>query len=112
MHNYDAIAFLDGREAVGNDERSAFFHHTFDRLLYELFGFGVDRACRLVEDQYGRVKRQGPRKRDQLFLSDGQTGPAFPDPGLIAALDRANKLVGMYLAGGPLDPVAADLSIS
>lgn len=38
----DAVAFLYGGKAMGDDERRAAVHNTLDRLLNELFGLGID----------------------------------------------------------------------
>ena len=40
-----------------------------DSLLYLLFGLGVERAGRLVEDKYARVAKYGARDGDTLALA-------------------------------------------
>lgn len=39
----DAVCVPDGREAVGDDERSAATRQARERFLHEAFGFGVQR---------------------------------------------------------------------
>ena len=57
VKDHDAVAFLDGGQAVSDDHRGAAFHHAFDGLLDELLGLGVDRAGRFVKDQDRWVER-------------------------------------------------------
>ncbi len=77
MQDNDAVAFLDRREAVGNHQRCSSRHHALNGLLNKLLSFGVDRACGFVQNQDRRIKREGPCKRDQLFLPDRQSGTAL-----------------------------------
>ena len=70
MQDDDTVAFLDGRKAMGDDQRSAAFHNALDRALDQLLGLGVDRTCRFVKYQDRRVEGQRPGERYQLFLPD------------------------------------------
>src|SRR5690349_8381314 len=77
MEDKDPVAFLNCREPVSDHQRGPMLHHALDRLLDQLFGLGVDRTRCLVEDQYLWIKCQGTCERDQLLLSDRQTGTSF-----------------------------------
>ena len=103
VKDHDAVAFLDRRKSVRDDHRSSLLHHAIDRLLDQLFGFGVDRAGRLVKNQDLRVKRQRPGKRDKLLLPDRKTGTAFADLGLVLAVQLLDEFVRPHLSRRPLD---------
>ena len=51
VKDHDAVAFLYRRQPVSDDHRCSPFHDTLDRLLDKLFGLGVDRARRFIENQ-------------------------------------------------------------
>ena len=51
-----------GAQAVRDDERGAAAHHLLDGFHDRRFGAGVDRGCRLVEDQ-DRARRAARRAR-------------------------------------------------
>src|SRR5687768_13683029 len=51
LDHQDLIGPLDGREAVGDDDRGTVLHEMRDRLLDQDLAFGVQRRRGLVEDQ-------------------------------------------------------------
>jgi hypothetical protein len=55
VQNKDLIRTLDSGETVGNDEDRATLQEAVDGFLDQPFGFGVQSAGGLVENQDGRV---------------------------------------------------------
>ena len=58
----DLICFADGRKAVGNDDGSPPGNQFVDGLLNQLFRFGVNGGCGLVQDKYGWIVKKRPYK--------------------------------------------------
>ena len=54
-HDEDPVGFAHGAEPVGDDEGRAFFQEVVEGLLDEFFGFGVEGAGGLIEDEDGWV---------------------------------------------------------
>ena len=52
---HNEVGSLHGREAVGDADRSAALHEFFERRLDDPFGFGIEGASGLVEDEDRRV---------------------------------------------------------
>ena len=69
FQHHDAVGVLDGREAVCNHERGAARHEAVHALLHQRFGERVDRACRLVENQHGRIGHSRAGDGEQLPLA-------------------------------------------
>lgn len=67
-YHEDAVGAAYRREPVSDDEARTVGEYVRDRVLYELLGFGVDGACRLVEHEQARVLEHHARKREKLFL--------------------------------------------
>src|SRR5882724_2679107 len=58
VHDDDLVGALDGRKAVGDDQRGAAFDHAAEGVADAEFGFGVDAGGGFVEDQDLRIVRQ------------------------------------------------------
>lgn len=65
----NAVAVLDGRQTMRDDEGRAAFQECLNAILQQLLRFGVDGGRCLVQNQDARVTQQGTRKGDQLLLS-------------------------------------------
>ena len=76
MQDADEVGMADGRETMGYDERCAVFHQVLQRLLYEPFGFGVERRSSFIEDEDRRVLKDRPRYTESLALPAGETRTA------------------------------------
>ena len=79
----DFVRVADRREAVGDDQAGA--AAPADIFQHLLLGHRVDGAGRFVQDQYGRIPRQGPGHLQSLSLSAAEIYPALRDLGLVAA---------------------------
>ncbi len=55
VQNHDQVGVADGTETVGYGHGGALRGEPRNRLLDQMFGFGVDRRGRLVKDQNGGV---------------------------------------------------------
>ena len=75
----DAVAVLDRRQPVRDDDRRAPAHQLFERRLDQPLRLGVERRGRLVEDQDRRVLEDRARDRDALPLAARQPDAALAD---------------------------------
>lgn len=87
----DAIGFLHGGEAVGDDESGASFHRGVESLLHQYFGFGVERAGGFVEQQQRCVLQDRAGDRDALALATGETGAAFAEKSSITVRQAVDE---------------------
>src|SRR5687768_522592 len=69
LKHQDARRLADGREPMRDHEGGAAFHHLVERNQQQLFGAGVERAGRLIEDQDRRVLEKGARDRQPLAFA-------------------------------------------
>lgn len=68
LHDDDPVGMLDGGQAVRNDQGGTSLHQALQGVLYQPFGFGVQRRGGFVQDQDGGVLVQRPRNRQPLAL--------------------------------------------
>ena len=97
FHHQDLVGFDHGREAVGDDQAGAAFGDFEQLCLDGFFGFGVERGGGFVEDQDGRVFKQGAGDGDALFFAAGEFEPALADdavPALRQAFDEMQDVGG------------------
>src|SRR3954447_9655197 len=69
IEHHDLVRTTDRREPMGDHERGAALHQTFQRALYEPLRFGVERGRGLIEDENRRIFEQRTRNREPLPLS-------------------------------------------
>ena len=67
-----------------DDEGGAASHADFERGLNRRFVFGVERACRFVENQDARIFEQHARDREALTLAAGKFVSALADDCVVA----------------------------
>ena len=72
VEHEDAIRFLDGGEAVGDDEGGSARTCCVQRLLNEAFIFGIQGGRSLVQEQDGGISVERTRQSDALTLTAGQ----------------------------------------
>ena len=95
IEHQNLVRVADGREAVRDDERRAAAHRRVDRFLNLAFGFGVERARRLVENHDRRILEERAGDRQALSLAARQVAASFADHGLKAvrrAVDEFARL--------------------
>jgi hypothetical protein len=68
----DLVGVADGGQAVRDGDGGSALGQGVEGLLDGPFGFGVQSAGGLVEDEYARVAQQGAGDGDALFLSAGE----------------------------------------
>lgn len=66
--HHDGIGIADGGEPVSDDKDGAPLHQLIHALFDERFGTGINRACRLIEHDDGRIGDGGTRYGEQLTL--------------------------------------------
>lgn len=69
VENYQPVRGAQGREPVGYRNGSPARRKLAERFLYLLFGLGVERGCRFVEDYYLRVVQDRTRDGYSLALA-------------------------------------------
>ena len=67
QHQY-AIGLLHRCQPMSDHQSGAVFHHALQRLLHRTFGFGIERAGRLIQQQKRGVTQNGPGNGDALAL--------------------------------------------
>src|SRR5579871_5490675 len=79
----DLVAVADGGEAMRDDNAGAAAppQAVVDRLL----DAGIERGCRLVEDQDGRVADQRAGDLDPLALTAGEIAAVLGDEAVVVA---------------------------
>ena len=81
----DAVDVLDGREAVGDDDRGPSNHELRQRVLDEMLRLRVHRARRLVQNEQDLgVERDRAREREELLLAHRERRPALGDDRVVA----------------------------
>ena len=100
-HDQDQIGIADGGQAVRNDEARAALHQAVHSRLDALLGAGVNARCRLIEDQDAVVRQNRAGNRQKLLLALADVGGVLVQLHLVAAGQRADKVVGVCsLRGG------------
>ena len=98
FHDHDAIRFEDGGKPMRDDQAGTVEHEVVERLLDHVFGFGIEGAGGLVQNEQGRVLEQGAGDGDALLLPAGEPDPAFADGRFVALGQFGDEAVGI---GGP-----------
>ena len=71
VQDHDQVGVADGAETMGYGHGGALRGEARNRFLDQMFGFGVHRRSRLIEDQNGGVFEQRPRNGQALLLPGG-----------------------------------------
>ena len=90
----DAVALPDRGEAVGDDEDGAVLRDPTHIALDRLFGFQIESAGRLVEDQDPGIGHQGARNSDTLTLAAREGATTFADLGIVAFGELQDEVMG------------------
>src|SRR5262249_52350821 len=96
-HQY-LIGAANGGKAMRDDEGRASLHEIRKALLNQLLRLGVQAGGGFIEDQYARLRKDGPRNGNPLSLSAGELHAAFANHGVILILEGLGELVD---AGDP-----------
>src|SRR5690606_34700665 len=98
---------LDRGKPVRYDEHRPPRHETLDRLLHETLGLGVQRGSCLVQNEYGRIQKEGSCYRQALPLATGKACPALAEHGVVALRQLVDELVCIGGARRGLDLLVA-----
>ena len=79
VQDEDAIHVLNGREAVCDRNRRPSAHDHPQRVANEQLGFGIDTGRRFVEHEHRWIESERARKREELFLPDGECRTSLGD---------------------------------
>src|SRR5690606_38603462 len=103
LHHQDPVGDLHRGQPVGDDHRRPAGQHRRHRPLHRTLTGHVQGAGRLVEDQHGGVREQGPGERHQLTLPGGDAAAALADVRVVAVGQGRDEVVRADLLRGPLD---------
>ena len=98
VEDVDGIGAEDGGEAVCDDETGAVASQSFEGLLDEVLGFGIDGRSGLIEEQNGRILQKGACDGDALTLASAEKDAAFANFGIEAVWQRADEVFGTRVA--------------
>ena len=90
----DAVGVLDGRQAVRNGQRRAANGQLVQTLPDKDLTLIVQGAGCFVQQQNTRVLQKYPCNGNALLLPAAQLDAALAHIGVVAAFQRAHKLVG------------------
>ena len=107
-HHY-AVADVERRHPVGDDEERQASLEGDQRLLNEPFGRRIERAGRLVEQQEFRFAGERTRKADPLRLPDGNACGARADDRVVALAPAHDVVVDPCESRGTLDRSIVEL---
>ena len=68
VEHHDPVSRAHCGEPVGDHQRGALRHQLVERLLHQLFAFGVQRAGGFIQQQDRRIAQQRASNRDALLL--------------------------------------------
>src|SRR5690242_5905626 len=84
---------------MADEERSASLHEPPHRLKDFRFSFPVERACRFVEYQYGRILEECSSQGDALAFAAGKHAATFDHLCLIAFGQAHDEVVSISRDG-------------
>src|SRR5690348_2221291 len=87
------VGVNDGGKPVRDHKDRAAGKQAIDGFLDQPLRFGIERRCRLVEYEDGRIDEEGSRNGDTLSLTARETGPAFAEDGLVALWQLGHEAV-------------------
>ena len=100
VHHDDAVRFLDGQDALGDNE----FGRPGDARVEGCPDGGVRRRIHgrggIVQDQHLRVLQERPGDAQALPLAAGDIGPALVDHGVVPVREALDELIGTGLPAG------------
>ena len=95
----DLVGIPDGTQAVGDDEGGTSSHQGVHAALHEGFRAGIDARCRLVENEYRRIRYGCSGDGQQLSLTLRQISSVAVEDGLVAIGQTADEVVGSHQLG-------------
>ena len=83
FEHHEPVRMAQGRKPVGNGYCCSVLNQSAECFLNMALGLGVERACRLVENEYLRVSQYRSRYRHALTLAARKIIAVFADDGII-----------------------------
>ena len=77
VHDHDAVGLQYRRQPVGDDQRGAALHQSFQCVLHRAFALRIEGTGRFVQQQDRRVLQQRAGDDDALLLAAGQARAAL-----------------------------------
>src|SRR5690606_21827259 len=91
---HDDLVRIDHRgETMGDNQRRPITRYLGEARLYLLLRPGIERRCRLIEEQDQRPLEDCAGDRDALLLPARQLQPPLSDHGVVAVWEFGNELV-------------------
>ena len=100
LNGRNLIGMLNGRQAVGDDNRGATARQALERLLHRLLALVIQSTRRLVQDEDLGILEEHACNCDALLLSARKTAAALAHHGVVALRQRLDKGVDVGAAGG------------
>ena len=72
LKNHDTIGVSYGRQTMCDNKGCSSAHQLIHTILNNALGTGINGACRLIENQYRRIRNGCTRDRKKLPLTLGQ----------------------------------------
>ncbi len=79
LNDHDLVRILDCTQAMGDHNRGAIFHQSFERLLHQVLAFIVERTGRFVEDQQAWIAQECSCDGNALTLPTRKLHSALSD---------------------------------
>ena len=93
VHDYDHVAFLYGSNSLCNDDLGGLrdiFHKTFSD---ECIRSGIDRRCRVIENEDLRFLKESSGDAESLLLTTGNVGTALLDVCVVSVRELRYEFV-------------------
>ena len=100
VEHQNLVGAFQGEEPLGNDKGGAPLHERVQRLLNEVFRFGVHTAGGIVQNEDARVGQQGAGDGHPLLLPAAQGYAALADHRLVPVGGAHDEVVGAGGFGG------------
>ena len=91
--NHDRVCIADRGKAVRDDKGRAVLHQAIHAVLDVALGAGIDRACRLIQNEDGRLGDRGTRNVEELALSLREVCAVARDHGVVAVFQAHDEAV-------------------
>ncbi len=102
VHHHDTIGPLNGCQPVRDDQGGAPSREMIERSLYYPLALGVERGCRLVQQENRPIGKYGACNRYPLPLPTRKLDAPLAQVGIVALRQGANELIGIGgVAGHP-----------
>src|SRR5260370_19280176 len=95
LDGHGVVRVLDCAKTMSDHNRGSIFQQAFERLLYQVLAFIVERTGRLVEDQQAWIAQQGPCNGNALTLPTRKLHSALSDQRVVPlrqALDKFARI--------------------